>query len=591
MSIGKGLLGIFGHDSEQNALNTMYESMKPDVTQMQGLIDDYREAGKAIPQSLMDSFNEAIEVGAAAGDESASLQNYANQIWQNGSDELKASLTDPSNPMYETIRSQLPPELTEAIDRAAAETTTDDVTLEGLKASVDGDVDIDKDAWTSKLNEALGDLGETQEVTADHVKIKVDQGDCLWEIGNALGIDWQTIAEQNGIESPYIIHPDQELTISMDTLTAEVDGDKAQAAIEQAMSALDAEGAEMSVTAEGVKVDLADVEVDSDTAAAQIEAALGMESGTLAANGIEVQAGASVTIPSELVELNIVDRRWQSALALALTLPDICGGIAFPEIVKHYRDGRVMLDRQKNPTRDVGTQYIRWFDEYAGDYFKLSQSDEKPYICGERCWQLRCEYLHQNKGFLNDENNIRFHLGLNCGMSVCQLESMNIQENGNDIRIDIEQFCLRMCKAAKSYYDKVHLEKDFSLYNTPVLDFIQVTQKKKAASIIALVCGSERYAKGLKETLQFISDQIMLFYTPESAKTRLGRHKPDLWIVTEDMTSQPNQPWRADRTTPVILITGNPDAVEIKKNSGKLTVLSMPLSIVDLRKTVEIYVS
>ena len=181
----------------------------------------------------------------------------------------------------------------------------------------------------------------------------------------------------------------------------------------------------------------------------------------------------------EEVELNIVDRRWQSALALALTLPDICGGIAFPEIVKHYRDGRVMLDRQKNPTRDVGTQYIRWFDEYAGDYFKLSQSDEKPYICGERCWQLRCEYLHQNKGFLNDEreNNIRFHLGLNCGMSVCQLDSMNVKENGIDIRIDIEQFCLRMCKAAKSYYDKVNLEKDFSLYNTPVLDFIQVTQR------------------------------------------------------------------------------------------------------------------
>lgn len=223
----------------------------------------------------------------------------------------------------------------------------------------------------------------------------------------------------------------------------------------------------------------------------------------------------------EEIELNILDRRWQSALALALTLPDICGGIAFPEIVKHYRDGRVMLDRQKNPTRDVGTQYIRWFDEYAGDYFKLSQSDEKPYICGERCWQLRCEYLHQNKGFLNDENNIRFHLGLNCGMSVCQLDSTNVQENGIDIRIDIEQFCLRMCKAAKSYYDKVNLEKDFSLYNTPVLDFIQVTQKKKDASIIALICGNERYAKGLNEALQFISEQIMLFYTPESTKTKL----------------------------------------------------------------------
>ena len=42
----------------------------------------------------------------------------------------------------------------------------------------------------------------------------------------------------------------------------------------------------------------------------------------------------------EEVELNIVDGRWQSALALALTLPDICGGIAFPEIVKHYRERR-----------------------------------------------------------------------------------------------------------------------------------------------------------------------------------------------------------------------------------------------------------
>ena len=85
----------------------------------------------------------------------------------------------------------------------------------------------------------------------------------------------------------------------------------------------------------------------------------------------------------EEVELNIVDRRWQSALALALTLPDICGGIAFPEIVKHYRDGRVMLDRQKNPTRDVGTQYIRRFDENARNYYKKSQYSQKQKLSGQ----------------------------------------------------------------------------------------------------------------------------------------------------------------------------------------------------------------
>lgn len=303
MDDGRGFFG-FGANANQRALNELYQSMAPDVSRMGSLIDQYREAGQAVPKSLMEGYKEAIEVGAAAGDVDAAWQNYANQILESGSEEMKSVLTDPSNPAYKDLHEQLPDELRTAIDRAAAETTTDEITLEGLRAAVDGDVDIDKDSWVSALNEKLGDLATTEEVTADSIKIKVEQGDCLWEIGNALGIDWQTIAEQNGIESPYVIHPDQELTISMDTITAEMDGDKAQAAIEQAMSALDAEGAEMSVTAEGVKVDLANVEVDSDVAAAQIEAALGMESGTLAANGIEIQAGATVTIPQELVQVD-----------------------------------------------------------------------------------------------------------------------------------------------------------------------------------------------------------------------------------------------------------------------------------------------
>ena len=175
--------------------------------------------------------------------------------------------------------------------------------LGDLKAEVDG-VDIDKDAWVSSLNEKLGDLAETEDVTAEGATIKVKAGDCLWEIGNALGIDWQTIAEENGIESPYIIHAGDELKISMDNLTAEVDGDAAKTAIDQAMSALTAEGAEFSVTADGVKVDLANVEVDSETAMAQIEAALGMETGTLSGAGIQVQSGATVTIPSDLVQVD-----------------------------------------------------------------------------------------------------------------------------------------------------------------------------------------------------------------------------------------------------------------------------------------------
>ena len=98
----------------------------------------------------------------------------------------------------------------------------------------------------------------------------------------------------------------------------------------------------------------------------------------------------------------------KSALALALTLPDICGGIAFPEIVKRYRDGRAVLDRNQRPTRDVGINIFVGLIHTQHLSFKVSAQDISPYICGERCWQLRCEYLHQNKGFANTETIPRF---------------------------------------------------------------------------------------------------------------------------------------------------------------------------------------
>ena len=175
------------------------------------------------------------------------------------------------------------------------------------------------------------------------------------------------------------------------------------------------------------------------------------------------------------IELNINDHRWQSALALALTIPDICGGIAFPELVRKHRDGKVVLDKYKNPARDIGGQYIKWFDDYAAVFFKINKEDDNPYICGKRCWQLRCEYLHQNKGFLNieEDSEVRFHLGINCGTSLCHLDAANEDGPTMDIRIDIEQFCLRMCKAAINYYNLEGVSKDFHLYNTPVLDFIE----------------------------------------------------------------------------------------------------------------------
>lgn len=289
------------------------------------------------------------------------------------------------------------------------------------------------------------------------------------------------------------------------------------------------------------------------------------------------------------VEFNIEDGRWQSALALALTLPDICGGIAFPEIVKRYRDGRVILDRQKNPSRDVGTQYIRWFDEYAGKFFKVSPRDPSPYISGERCWQLRCEYLHQNKGFLNDEEEegTCFHLGVNCGTSLCQLDSSSRQDGVTDIRIDIEQFCRRMCQAARSYYHSVYQEKKFQLYNTPVLDFIESGQRKKADFLVVILCRDEEYGRGLYQAVNRIPVHIQVFSSVEEMKKRTGNRKPSLWIADEFSWEKLKKTGFQKLEVPAILLTKKTKKEEYSVSDGTgLTVLSMPVHPDELRRAV-----
>lgn len=79
--------------SDQAAMQDIYKAMKPDVDSMTGLIDEYREMGQAIPQDVMQAFNDAMMVGAAAGDADAAWQVFASQM-----------VADPANAALVTIK-------------------------------------------------------------------------------------------------------------------------------------------------------------------------------------------------------------------------------------------------------------------------------------------------------------------------------------------------------------------------------------------------------------------------------------------------------------------------------------------------------
>ncbi len=293
------------------------------------------------------------------------------------------------------------------------------------------------------------------------------------------------------------------------------------------------------------------------------------------------------------IEWNIRDGRWQSALALALTLPDICGGIAYPEEVKKYRDGRMMLDKYGKPSRNTGNQYIRWFDEYAAAYFKKDEADELPYINGERCWQLRCEYLHQNKGFVNMEETeeIHFHLGLNCGSSICRFDQ-EIEDDKN-IRLDIQQMCLRLCLAAMEYYDAFQEEKDFSLYNTPVIDFVEWKRgQEQQKGAVVILTGNVVLGEGLRIALENVWQEVYAFTAASDATRRMRKRKAALWLVEDVFFQRKEQPWLAEGEK-VICLKNAYTSVSIqsmKKGEVRLQeidVIELPCGLDVLREKVQ----
>lgn len=78
------------------------------------------------------------------------------------------------------------------------------------------------------------------------------------------------------------------------------------------------------------------------------------------------------------------------ALGMALTLPDICGQIEFPKL-------------------RVGERYVKWCDQYLKNQgFITSGDSENKVISGDRCYKLRCAYLHSSNIELNQRKKDDF---------------------------------------------------------------------------------------------------------------------------------------------------------------------------------------
>lgn len=279
---------------DQNALEEIWSSMKPDASAMTEMIDEYVAMGQAVPKQIMDSFNEAMEIGAASGDTDAAWQVYANAIAQSGD----KALIDAVNEM--DANGQLGTELSEAWKRATAEVTDEELTLDGLNAEL-GEVEVDSEqaraALSEEIQEVLNNIeagGDTVEVTGSEVmvtlgEVSVNEGDALEQLASAVGMTVEELAEYNGIEAGEV---DVGMTIRIPTDQINVDTTELNAAVDQTVeeaSAVEPASVDASadVTVEANTVDTGPVEESAQTA---LDGAEGTASATMAAD-VTVEAG------------------------------------------------------------------------------------------------------------------------------------------------------------------------------------------------------------------------------------------------------------------------------------------------------------
>lgn len=147
-------------------------------------------------------------------------------------------------------------------------------------------------------------------------------------------------------------------------------------------------------------------------------------------------------------------KAYLSALALALTLPDICGNLMYPKM-------------------NVGDRYEKWFDEYVSPSFNEPDGSEfsgiYPRFDGRLCYELRCAYLHSGNVAVVSKGQALINEFELCVVEDYEFEasasrfgfiSDSVSNTDEDqgikatyIRLDVRSFCHQICAAAEAFYE------------------------------------------------------------------------------------------------------------------------------------------
>lgn len=91
---------------------------------------------------------------------------------------------------------------------------------------------------------------------------------------------------------------------------------------------------------------------------------------------------------TQAIKKSVESENWYSALTLALTIPDICGRLSYPDLKK------------KSEKR-----YIKWFNKYMLHHYESEFHGEGfTFLSGADCYALRCALLHEGRDDITSQS-------------------------------------------------------------------------------------------------------------------------------------------------------------------------------------------
>lgn len=265
----------------RGALADRYETMLPTIQEMDAIISEAVRTGQAVPEALMDSYREAMTMGAASGNTEAMWQYMANEVAQDfpGMGEFvstleanglafsefpeevqncfeKAFVKTNSTEDFSGMLTELVSSAAEGgeVDMSAVEAIFNKYGLSigkyiqetGIEADADGAVKIKASeidiSEVVKTLDGLEATGNTKKIGEDiYAEYEVKSGDSLWNIASQLTENAsqipqiiEQIASASGIKDPSRINTGEMIFVPSEFVLEEGAAEKASEAGKQA---------------------------------------------------------------------------------------------------------------------------------------------------------------------------------------------------------------------------------------------------------------------------------------------------------------------------------------------------------------------